>query len=114
MLLFEYQKRSSYHSTNCHVAIYGHEAIDHLHYDVKAQRLLVVVVKFARNFESSSSPLAQENVMEVKKNTFTEEDVPVASFKAQKATSQNKTKSVKILITEAFVIQFRIKISENK
>ncbi len=36
-------------------------AIDHLHYEVKAQRLLVVVVMFAGNFESSSSPPAQEN-----------------------------------------------------
>ncbi len=34
--------------------------------------------------------------MEVKKKTLTEEDVPVASFKAKKATSQYKTKSIKM------------------
>ncbi|KAL9980189.1 hypothetical protein ACROYT_G008740 [Oculina patagonica] len=39
----------------------GFATIDHLHYDVKAQGILVVVVRFAGNFESSSSPLAQEN-----------------------------------------------------
>lgn len=36
-------------------------AIDHLHFDVNAQILLVVVVKFSGNFESSSSRLAQES-----------------------------------------------------
>ncbi len=83
--------------------------IDHLHYDVKAQRLLVVVVTFAGNFESSSSPLAQENRDGGKKNTLTVEDVPVASFKGQKATSSYKTKSVKMKKSYGlrFVVKFQ-------
>ncbi len=37
--------------------------IDHLHYDVKAQRLLVVVVRFAGNYQAC---LLKKIVMEVK------------------------------------------------